>query len=200
MTYVLGVVVNGHWRPEIGDPTIIGWLTTVLYLTSAGLCGIYAWHSNKIFINHIRNHLIFWWTLTVVMLLMAINKQLDLQSLLILVVKKAAVNQGWYSQRHTVKIYFVTSISICSFFLITCLIWTYRHVLRHYGLILCGITLLLTFIVIRAGSHNVKIFGWEPKKIRIHNILEIGGITCIGASALIGIFRCKRQATKTFHS
>lgn len=201
MTNVLGVIEDGHWRPGIGDPTIIGWLTTGLYLAAAGLCAICAWRSDRISpVNHPRHHRVFWQTLTVVMLLMAINKQLDLQSWLMLIGRKVASAQGWYSQRQIVKKWFITGIAISSLILIMWLGWTCRRVIRHYGLALFGIMLLLTFIVVRTGSHHVKILGWEQGGVWMNYILEISSITCIGLSALIGTLRGKRQTTKTINS
>ncbi len=194
MTYVLSVIVNGHWRPGIGDPTIFGWLTTGLYLAVAGLCGIHAWHSYRISnVNKLRHHRIFWWTLTVLMLLMAINKQLDLQSCLMLIGRKVARAQGWYSQRQTVRIWFITCIATSSLIFITWLGWTCRRVLRHYGLALFGIMLLLTFIIVRAGSDHVKILSWEPGGVWMNCILEMVSITCIGISALVDTLRCKKE-------
>ncbi|MGB2863248.1 MAG: hypothetical protein WBC05_07980 [Sedimentisphaerales bacterium] len=49
MIRILSVIVNGHWRPGIGDPTFMGWLITAAYLTNSileltgiGLVGISA--------------------------------------------------------------------------------------------------------------------------------------------------------------
>jgi len=191
MTYFLSVIVNGHWRPGIGDPTIIGWLITGLYLTATVLCGICAWRSDRISpINHNNHHRIFWWALTVFMLLMAINKQLDLQSWLMLVGRKVARSHGWYSKRKIIKIWFAMGIAAFSLILTTCLIWTFRKILKNYGLAMLGIILLLTFIVIRAGAFHPKIFTWD-QEVYIHNILEIISIVFISTSALIDILRNK---------
>jgi hypothetical protein len=193
MTYNLGIIVNGHWRLGIGDPTIIGWLITALYLTSTILCGIYAWRSDRTSpVNH--QHRIFWWALSVFLLLMAFNKQLDLQSWLMLEGRKMASTQGWYSQRKIVKVWFALGIAAFSLILITWLGWSLRLALKNCGLAIFGLILLFTFIVIRAGSFHLKIFNWD-QKVYIHNILEISSILCIGTSALINILRDKKQTT-----
>ena len=83
-------------------------------------------------------------------------------------------------------------IAAFSLFLITWLIWTFRKILKHYGLAMFGIILLLTFIVIRAGAFHPKIFTWD-QEVYIHNILEISSIVCIGTSVLINILRDKNR-------
>jgi hypothetical protein len=193
MMYDLGVIVNGHWKPGIGDPTIIGWLITGLYLIATILCGICACRSDRISPRHYQ-HRIFWWALSVFLLLMAFNKQLDLQSWLMLVGRRVARSQGWYSQRKIVKVWFAMGIAAFSLLLITWLGWILRFVLKNYGLAILGIILLFTFIVIRAGSFHIKIFNWD-QEVYIHNILEISSIVCIGTSALINIFRDKKKTT-----
>ena len=96
MIRVLSVIVNGHWRPGIGDPTFIGWLITAEYLVTSVFCGICAMRTGRISpIDRSRFHRLFWWGLAVIMLIMGTNKQLDLQCLFIAVIKKMALAQGW---------------------------------------------------------------------------------------------------------
>jgi hypothetical protein len=194
MTYFLNVIVNGHWKPGIGDPTFLGWLITGLYFIASVLCGFCSLQSRRTSsVNHPHNHPVFWWTLTLVMLFMTINKQLDLQSFFLLIGRKVAIAQGWYSQRNIVKIWFVTGISTFSFILIAWLGWIYQAELRYFGLALFGIILLLIFIIIRAGSHHIRALSWEPFGVHIYYILEISSIICIGISALTSIIHDKRN-------
>ena len=36
---ILSEIVDGRWRPGIGDPTVVGWLTVAAYLVAAFACG-----------------------------------------------------------------------------------------------------------------------------------------------------------------
>jgi hypothetical protein len=203
MTQLLGVIVNDHWRPGIGDPTFMGWLTVAGYLIAAGFCCACAWRAERVSpADQLRQHRAFWWGLAVFMLLMGINKQLDLQSWFTAVGKQLAQTQGWYSQRRTFQMWFTVGIAILGLMLLMWLGWTFRRLWRQYGLALFGIVFLVTFIIIRAASfHHVEEFlGWQPAGFRMNWVLEIGSITCIGTSALISILRRARKTSKTANS
>jgi hypothetical protein len=203
MTQILGVIVNGHWRPGIGDPTFMGWLTVAGYLIAAGLCGACAWRAERVSpADQFRQHRVFWWGLAVFMLLMGINKQLDLQSWFTAVGKQLAQTQGWYSQRRTFQMWFTASIAISGLILLMWLGWIFRRLWRQHGLALFGIVFLVTFIIIRAASfHHVEEFlDWQPAGFRMNWVLEIGVIACIGTSALISILRRTRKTSKTTKS
>ncbi len=197
---ILGVIVNGHWRPGIGDPTIMGWLAAVAYLTAAGLCGAYARRADRISAtDRFGLHRPFWWSLAVIMLLMGVNKQLDIQSWFALVARRVALAQGWYSQREAFRIWVVAELALAGIVLLTWLGWALRRVWRQYALTLLGIALLAAFVVVRAApmDHVEKSLGWWPAGTLMNWILEIGGIACVGISALAGVLRCREQSGRT---
>jgi len=132
---------------------------------------------------------------------MGINKQLDFQCLFINVIKKMALNQGWYSQRQIFQMWFIAGIAIFGLVLLTWLGWKFRWLWRQYGLALFGILLLITFVIIRAAPvHHVdKFLGWQPGGL-MNSVLEISGIVLVGISALMGIIRGAKQATKITNS
>ena len=69
-----------NWSPKIGDPTIGGWVTGVLYLLAAGSCWITA---RELVLEDIAsNERRAWWAISALFLALGINKQLDLQSAL----------------------------------------------------------------------------------------------------------------------
>jgi len=199
MIRVLSVIVNGHWRPGIGDPTFMGWLITAAYLIASVFCGICALRTDRISpINRSRHHCLFWWGLAVIMLIMGINKQLDLQCLFIAVIKKMALAQDWYSRRRIFQMWFVAGIAISGLILLIWLGWKLKRLWRQYGLALLGILLLITFVAIRAAPvhHAAKFPGWQSVMGLINSVLELTGIGLVGISALMGIIRGKKQAAK----
>jgi len=203
MVRILSVIVNGHWRPGIGDPTFMGWLITAAYLIVSVLCGVCAWRTDRISpISRFRHHCAFWWCLAVAMLLMGINKQLDIQCLFIAVIKKIALNQGWYSQHQTLQVWFIACIAIFGLVLLIWLGWKLKGLWRQYGLALFGILLLITFVIIRAAplNHVAGFYGWQPVIGLINSILELAGIGLVGISALMGIYRGTKQAAKITES
>ena len=188
----LAIIVNGHWRPGIGDPTFIGWLTVALYLIAAVLCGIYARKTASITLSGRLRHGLFWWSLFAFMFFLAINKQLDIQSWLMLTGRHIARAQGWYSYRQTVRVWFITAVAIASIALIISLGWIFRHVLRDYGPALVGIILITIYIILRTGAYHFEIFGRDFGRAGLNCILEVGGIILVGLSAALGILRSKK--------
>ena len=149
---ILSIIVNGHWKPGIGDPTIMGWTIAAAYLVAAGFCAAYARRADRVWAaDRFRLHRAFWWSLAAIMLLLGINKQLDLQTLLTLVGRQLARTQGWYSHRQTFQMWFVAGIAIVGLLLLIWLGWTFRRVWRRYALTLFGIIFLFAFV--SSGQH-----------------------------------------------
>ena len=199
MMQILGIMVNGHWMPGIGDPTFIGWFITAAYLIASGLCGVCAWRTDRISpIFRSRHHCAFWWCLAVIMLLMGVNKQLDFQCWIIVVGKELALAQGWYSQRRIFQMWFIVGVAISGLILLIWLGWKLKRLWRQYGLALFGILLLIVFVTIRAAplNHVAGFPGWQSVMGLINSILELAGIGLVGISALMGIFRGTKQAAK----
>ncbi|MHC4205482.1 MAG: hypothetical protein ACYSTT_12590 [Planctomycetota bacterium] len=203
MIRVLSLIVHGHPWPVIGDPTFLGWLITTGYLATSVFCGIYAWRIDRSsLVEQSRSHRLFWWGLFVVMLIMGINKQLDLQCLFIDIVKRIALSQGWYSQRRIFQMLFAACIAITGLILLVWLGWKLKWLWRQYGLALLGILLLITFVSLRiAPVHYMETYpGWPSVMSLINSILELTGIGLIGVSALTRIIRVKQQAAEISNS
>jgi hypothetical protein len=82
----------GRWSPGIGAPTIVGWATVIFYCLGAWqCCRLATAHSPAL---HQRKRAI-WWTLTLGLLALGINKQLDLQTALTEIGRFVAIQQAW---------------------------------------------------------------------------------------------------------
>lgn len=176
--------VFARWSPQIGDPTIIGWLTVVSYFIVSVLSGL-------VFYRQSGKHGIFWLFLSALLFALAINKQLDLQSVLTAVGRCVAQAQGWYAERRSFQLRFIISLIVTSLLVALLLFWVMRRELRKTWLALAGIALLITFIAIRAvGFHHFDQFiGYKIGNIRVNWVFEIGGIVMIGANALYLLLR-----------
>ncbi len=180
--------VFARWSPQIGDPTIMGWITVASYF-------IVSVFSVLVFYRQFGRHRMFWLFLAVLLFALGINKQLDLQSSLTAVGRCWAQAQGWYAERRTFQLRFIISIIVASFLLGLLIFWSMRRDLRRTWLALTGIALLLVFIAIRAvGFHHFDQFiGYEIGNIRVNWVFEIGGTTMIGVNALYFVFHNSRD-------
>jgi len=95
------------WRPGIGDPTWTGWVTVAAYLISVYfLCaGRFADAAKS---RRISNESpMMWFVFAIGLLLLGVNKQLDLQTAFIELGGQVAHGEGWYQQRRLAQIIFV---------------------------------------------------------------------------------------------
>lgn len=189
---LFAVIVNGHWQPGIGDPTFMGWFTVVAYFITALLCLISALPHRLVFpLQRVSQIRWLWGFFAILLLLLGINKQLDLQSLVTVVGKELALSQGWYQQRRMVQAQFLVGIVIAALILLSVIGRAIYAERRTYGLALLGLMFLSCFIVIRASSfhHIDTLIGWQVVGLRMNWILEIGGIACIAIAAIRTIFK-----------
>jgi len=175
-----------HWRPGIGDPTFMGWLTVVAY----GLAAIVCWmagrsdqraHPQSGYSSHPR----VWFGLAVLLTLLGINKQLDLQTWFTLSVKSLARAQGWYDERRVFQVLFIVALAILGMVGIAILCFLVRKHRQQIFLALVGAVFLTCFVLIRAASfHHVdQMIGFSLGGFKMNWAIELGGISCIGLGA-----------------
>ncbi|MEQ9482118.1 hypothetical protein [Coleofasciculus sp. F4-SAH-05] len=189
---LFAVIINGHWQPGIGDPTFMGWFTVVAYFITALLCLINALPHPLVFpLQRVSQIRWLWGLFAILLLLLGINKQLDLQSLVTVVGKELALSQGWYQQRRMVQTQFIVGIVVAALVLVSVIGRAIYAERRTYRLALLGLIFLSCFIVIRASSfhHIDALIGWQVVGLRMNWILEIGGIACIAIAAIRTIFK-----------
>lgn len=175
-----------EWRPGIGDPSFIGWLTVALYFFSA-LCCIRVYIKSSVwFHSDIERQARFWLVLSAVLLMLGLNKQLDLQSLLTDMGRVLARQQGWYEERRSVQKIFILGVFSVGAFIAIFLFIYLRQALKANIFAVIGIVCLISFIVIRASSfHKVDmLLGARILGIKFNWIMEISGIGLIIFNAL----------------
>lgn len=185
---MLSIIENGKWSFGIGDPTIIGWLIVAAYITAAVLCGRCAYLARK---DQQRKYLTFWLTITIILALLAVNKQLDLQTLVTDIARKMAKQQGWYEHRRGFQMWVTSIIAAVGICLIAMAVWIMRNY-KSTRMTFIGLTLLLAFIVTRAAPlHYIdKILTIKLANLKLRYLLELAAIACIAISAVIS---AKRQ-------
>ena len=183
---VAAIAAGIHWRPGIGDPTVVGWLTVGAYLLTAWFCLRAARASQGVADPTLRRRAaLLWYLLAGVLLTLAINKQLDLQTLLTEVGRALAKAHGWYGLRRKVQAAFILVLvaggctAALAFALIT------APVLRQARLAFYGLLVVLVFVLIRASSfHHVdQLLGWSLGGVKLFGIMEFAGAACIAVSA-----------------
>ena len=194
---------DGRWHPGIGDPSVVGWLTVVAYFAAAGL----AYRALRLHravarvtgsrddgprphattpSRFLRDEAMLWrfWSLVVLsMLLLGVNKQLDLQTWFTEIGRDLAHRQGWYEGRRPLQVVFIGLIALIGGCLTAWLAFAMRHVLHRVVGALVGLGALVTFVIVRAASfHHVDMLLGRGR-VRLNWVLELGGIALIAISA-----------------
>lgn len=193
--FVFAATENGRWHAGIGDASIFGWITVVVYLLVTFRCIVKAKDSKKFGGNYQ-----FWLYLGAFLMLLGINKQLDLQSWLTELVRDNAHLNGWYEHRRTVQVFFIAVLGLGLLVALLSLRLFLANSWRHNKLTWLGIVLLCSFILMRAASfHHFDIFINRPiLGLKINVIVEISAILLI----ILGTFFDKKTTnlitTNTF--
>jgi len=173
-------IEEGRWTPGIGDPSLMGWATVATYVLTAAACGWWAWPRGAgrgipVMIG-------------VLLLLLAVNKQLDLQSWITQTGRDLVKELGWYEDHRSLQAAFIGGIVLAGVTTLVVAAWWCRRRLREVGLALVGMTVLVAFIVIRAASfHRVDGgLGEEIAGMRLNWILELGALGLTTAGAFVG--------------
>lgn len=180
---LLGYTDGDVWRPGIGDPTVMGWLTVVAYFWVAALCLRKALVARGL--AGARSLFLFWGLTAGILVLLGINKQLDLQTWLTLTGRRIAISQGWYDSRRVVQLIFFVLVALMG--VASC--WAMWRLVRTHGremwLPLAGILILLCFVLMRAASfHHVdQLINFRFAGVRMNWVLELGSIAILGWGA-----------------
>jgi hypothetical protein len=170
----------GSWSPGIGDPSLGGWLTVLLYVAAAWM----TWRVLKTMPKAARNgshERWFWRLLFLGLILLAVNKQLDLQSALTEVGRMAAERGGWYEDRHQVQAAFIAGVAIMGLTAMAAVLYLVWDSPSETLMTLAGAAGLLIFVIVRAASfHHVDAWlGQDIAGIRMNWLMEMGSLMVI---------------------
>jgi hypothetical protein len=172
-----------HWRA--GDPTPLGWAATLAYLFAAIACAVVAGR-----LRHARSDLAverrLWFALAALLLFFGINKQADLQTVLVHYGRQGAQALGILDyRRHVHAAFFVFALCVT-----LALGWRLRHSLRAFarshGAAALGVGAIALYIFIRfaAIAHVEPDALVSPEDPVRFGFLEILGNGLVGYAAV----------------
>ncbi len=167
------------WTPKLGDNDLLGWVTVLGYLITFVLSLFCAIKVNK---TREKNSRWFWWLITFIILFLGINKQLDIQTLLLQTGKSATWILGFYEQRRIFQKGFMLGIGMT---MLTIFILTGKTLgsdWKKCKLSLLGLLFLVSFVILRGATFN-RVFFSGYLFPHYQWILELMGIILIAISA-----------------
>jgi hypothetical protein len=215
--------IPGGWRPGIGDPSIGGWVTVAAYFAAAIACRRASVAERRLGEPRGGDHpvswregfdrpspvpppaagsragpvgrrVLFWRLLLIGMLVLGINKQLDLQSILPVVGRQLARQQGWYESRQAVQHAFIAGVAVSGIAGLSAFAFLFRSAAIRRPMAPIGLIFLFAFVLVRASSfHHVDVLlGEAILGVRVNHLLELGGIALV----LLAALRCVAEGRR----
>ena len=164
------------FRLQLGDPSMVGLALTALYVAASLLMLRRLWLGGF----HLPREGLLWGVCTAILLLLTLNKQLDLQQTVIWTGRCVARAEGWFDQRLVFQRAFGTVILAAVASGVLVLIWTCRTAIRaNWGLML-GMGLMLGFIVLQIARFE-QLSGGPVQAfvaLKLHRAVE-GAALCV---------------------
>lgn len=168
------------WNPGWGDADILGVFLTFLYATAALMTSFAA---VQVWLYGSQRSSRWLWTLAAAyLILLAINKQLDLQTFLTQTGRCIARAQGWYAQRRGMQQLATYAIFAAAAVAGLTLIGTAR---RGNGLMIAGLGLLTTFVALRIlSAHHMDALLRTPLfGLGLARVIELSSLLVINYAA-----------------
>ncbi len=185
----------GNWSPSLHDNDFLGWLITGSYIACAILATVFATFLNQM---EEKKAFHFWLLIGAIMLVLGINKQLNLQTLMTEVGRQLANAQEWYDLRRIIQFSFIVGLFATLF---TAFIWfvvSFRNLLRRFALAFCGLFFLLSYVIMKAAMfhHFDEVIQYDIQGIKMKWVLELAGIYMILGSGLKDLFASRAKLSK----
>lgn len=173
------------WLARSGDTYLSSLANTALYAVAIGVAA-YRWKM----LQRIKAPLaeqVFWLLVILILLILGINKQLDLQILLTEIVRPIAIKNGWYESRRIAQALFAFVLTgFAGIFAVVMALLVRRH-WRDNVLALFGLLILFIYGIIETMSQShvgFRLNSHEKWGVRLTDIIEMAGILLILVNAL----------------
>ncbi len=177
--------VSAIWSPGIGDPDLYGWLGVALYGLAAALAVLVA-RRGPFPPGHHQRGAVLWLGIAVLMAFLALNKQLDLHTLLITAGRCLSRDEGWYESRRMVQRDFILALALVMALVVWATVRLFGFLVRGDALLLSGLAAVAGFVLIRAMHFFHVIEPTDPTLDRlVHALttaLELIGPTLVLAA------------------
>jgi hypothetical protein len=175
------------WHPQLDNPNVLGWSVVTFYGLAALACARAALLAQARRARGAADHAEMWWALAAGLCFLGVNKQLNLQTLLLVLGRHLAAADGWYGQRRAVQLAFslLFGLGVCGL-----LFWLQsRHpeFVRSNPLVFRGALILGLFVALRSATIN-HASEWLGLRLEVKPwtwVLEIGGSVLIGVGAML---------------
>lgn len=186
------------WSPGFGDTDQLGIFLTLLYATAAVLVAVVAFRG-RVAGSEARLERRLWGIAAATLLVLALNKQLDLQNFITATGRCMSHEQGWYSLRRTYQREMVMGLLLFGVIATAVSVLAFRRILGRNWMLILGMSGLLAFVLIRAISfnHMDSLLGRQLAAARSYRLIETVALLVIIAASLVRLSGRRKPADHT---
>lgn len=172
------------WAPGFGDRDTYGVVMTLVHLVAAALVVAVAL-SGRTRADVRRSERWLWGIGAVVLVALAANKQLDLQTMIVSEARCVAQAQGWYETRRQYQTEVILGLVFVSVIVVPGVIFLLRKALTGNLAFVLSLSALVVFVLLRAISfhHLDAVFGTDVLSVRLHRLIEMTALATVLLSA-----------------
>jgi hypothetical protein len=181
------------WTIGLHDQGWAPWAVVLAYLIAAACC-VWAWRVERRLLLDARSTALerrglaprLWLVSATLLVMLAVNKELDLHVLLTDLGRRLSRTAGWYDRRRAVQLAFAICLAAGAAGGLVMTAHRLRNALARYTLAFAGMWLLALFIGLRVISfHHVDAwFGRRLHGVKLHWLIELVSIVMILAGAV----------------
>ena len=181
MNAVAAAFASQDWHASIARADMADWLTVAAY----GLAAILALRASAASGNeHLRERR-FWQLTAAILGFLGINELFDFQTIVTIVGRSWALEQGWYEDRRMFQFEFILALAVGAIAAGAAMLRLTRGSHSSVRIALLGLVFIGVFVLIRAASfHHVSdLLGMGPDALTIGSMQELLGIAIVGLAA-----------------
>ena len=141
----------GEWQTSIANADAADWINVAANLFAAIMS---IWASKHARISRAPRENIFWHVTAGIVIFLAVNELLDLQTLLTAIGRKHAIQNGWYGEHRKVQYLFIIGLSVAAAIAGTVMLWLTRRTHITVRLAIFGLAMIGLFVLFRAASFH----------------------------------------------
>lgn len=174
------------WSPGLGDYDLLGLILTLLYATATLLVAVVAFRG-RFSGSEARRERWLWEIAAATLLVLALNKQLDLQTFIITTGRCMSLEQGWYGLRQVYQLELVMGLLLFGATVTAVSVLVFGQVLCRNWMLVLGMAGLMVFVLIRAISinHLDALLGRQLTGARSYRLIETVALLLVIAASLL---------------
>lgn len=181
MKAVIAAFASQDWRNSIARADAADWITVAAYFIAASLALLAARGAPA----DSQREGVFWTITAALMAFLGINELFDFQTIVTIVGRQWAVEEGWYEDRRLYQFEFIIALAVVAIAAGAAMLRLTRGTHRSVRVALLGLVFIGVFVLIRAASfHHVSdLMGMGPDGFTIGSMQEMLGILIVGLAA-----------------